>query len=125
MQGNRRRDTGPEIALRRALRAEGLVGYRVDRRVAGARPDVCWPGRKVAVFVNGCFWHDCPRHGSRPKTNREYWLRKFVRNRNRDRRQTRALRRAGWHVVHVWEHESPELAARRVRRILEGSATAA
>lgn len=123
MQGNRRRDTKPELALRAALREIGLTGYRVDFRVGRARPDVCWPGRRVAVFVNGCFWHACPKHGSRPKENSEYWIRKLVGNQRRDRAQNRYLRQRGWIVISVWEHESPELAAARIARLISAVPT--
>ncbi|MCW3493892.1 very short patch repair endonuclease [Microbacterium sp. SSM24] len=110
MQANRRRDTTPEMALRRALHKEGLR-YRCDLPISlpegvRARPDIVFTRRKVAVFVDGCFWHGCPLHGTRPVTNAEYWSAKISGNIRRDQMQTRALRNAGWAVIRISEHES-------------------
>lgn len=103
MQGNKGKDTKPELVLRACLRDAGLVGYRLQWKVPG-RPDIAWPGKKVAVFVNGCFWHRCPHCSpSMPKTNVEYWVVKFDRNRERDARNLRELEEAGWRVHVVWE----------------------
>ena len=104
MRSNRRRDTGPERRLRSALHAAGLR-YRVDRplRVDGwprrVRPDVVFAGARVAVFVDGCFWHGCPEHQDASKSNVGYWGPKIKSNRERDRGQTAALRVAGWLVL--------------------------
>lgn len=111
MQGNRRRDTLPELALRRALFAKGLR-YRVDFpiRVDSGRPiraDIAFTRAKVAVFVDGCFWHGCPEHQVIPARNRDYWEPKLRRNVERDRETDRRLSDAGWRVVRIWEHESP------------------
>lgn len=116
MQAMRRRDTGPELALRRILWGQGLR-YRVDTRpVAGLRrkADLVFSRRLVAVFVDGCFWHACPDHGSQPRTNQQYWQPKLARNVQRDRETNAALADAGWTVVRVWEHEDPAAAAVRV-----------
>lgn len=117
MTGNRRADTAPELALRRLLHARGLR-YRKDHRVdAGgvrATADVVFPRARVAVFVDGCYWHGCPQHCRMPARNVAYWEAKIGRNRERDRRTTAALKDAGWTVVRVWEHESPEQAAAQV-----------
>jgi DNA mismatch endonuclease (patch repair protein) len=103
-----------EQALAKLLRAEGWSGWRrqqvVRGRAAGGerfqlRPDFVFPVRRLAVFVDGCFWHGCPRHGTRPRGNAAFWRAKFRRNRARDRRDTRRLRRAGWRVLRLWEHE--------------------
>ncbi|MCH3943629.1 MAG: very short patch repair endonuclease [Atopobiaceae bacterium] len=103
MQANKGRDTKPELAVRRALRAAGWTGYRLQWKVAG-RPDICFPGRKVAIFVNGCFWHRCPHCGlPLPKSNVEYWEEKFDRNRARDERNESLLVAQGWTVIVVWE----------------------
>ena len=103
MQGNKRANTKPELLLRTLLRAHGLTGYRLQWKVPG-HPDVCWPGKKVAVFVNGCFWHRCPYCKlTVPKTNVEYWTAKFERNRARDARNVEALVNDGWTVLVVWE----------------------
>src|SRR5689334_3181348 len=107
MVANRPRDTGPELALRRELFARGLR-YRVHRRpVPGlrAQADVLFPRERVAVFVDGCFWHGCPDHGVLPKSNREFWSAKLAGNVERDRRTDRNLNESGWLVLRVWEHE--------------------
>ena len=108
MRANRRTDTKPEIALRRALHALGYR-YRKDYRLdlpAGrrVRPDIAFTKRKVAVFVDGCFWHACPDHGSKPKNNEWYWSPKLLRNVERDRAADAALTADGWQVVRLWEH---------------------
>ncbi len=83
-----------------------------------ARPDIAFPGARVAVFLDGCFWHRCPEHGSAPKANEQYWTPKLARNVERDRRIDGALSAAGWTVVRVWEHELPEEAVVRVLRVV-------
>jgi DNA mismatch endonuclease (patch repair protein) len=113
MQANRRRDTGPELALRRELHRRG-VRFRVDHRaVVGVRcrVDIAFARARVAVFVDGCFWHSCPMHGTAPKAHGDWWATKLEQNVRRDRRNDQALRDAGWTVIRVWEHESPEHAA--------------
>lgn len=103
MQGNKGRDTKPEFLVRERLREAGLTGYRLQWKVPG-KPDVAWPGRKVAVFINGCFWHRCPRcNPSTPRKNTEYWTAKFARNVERDRENLKALRADGWTVHVIWE----------------------
>ena len=107
MRGNRRTDTKPEIALRSALHAMGYryrKDFRLDLPLRRVRPDIAFTGRKVAVFVDGCFWHACPEHGSKPKSNEWYWSPKLVKNVERDRAGDEALRQAGWTVVRLWEH---------------------
>lgn len=104
MRANRASDTGPERALRRALRAAGQPGYRLNWRGAPGRPDISYPGRRVAVFVHGCFWHHCPRCQPRlPKANQGFWARKFELNRQRDARNRAELETRGWVVHEVWE----------------------
>ena len=121
MKGNRRRDTKPERNLRSALFSRGLR-YRVDHpiRVAAVRrpihPDVVFTRAKVAVFVDGCFWHGCPQHGTKPQSNSEYWAAKLARNSERDRSYTELLEQAGWKVLRFWEHHDPEDAASAVLR---------
>jgi DNA mismatch endonuclease (patch repair protein) len=124
MQANRRRDTGPELALRSALHAAGYR-YRCDLRVdlpSGhrVRPDVVFTRRQVAVFVDGCFWHSCPEHGRNPKSNSSYWGPKLTRNRERDARNTTELEASGWTVIRVWEHELVADALARVTSVLVG-----
>jgi DNA mismatch endonuclease (patch repair protein) len=110
------RDTGPEVALRRELHRRGLR-YRVDARpdpsVRG-RADLVFGPARVAVYVDGCFWHSCEEHGTLPKSNREWWRTKLNRTVERDRAIERTLRALGWEVVRVWEHEGPVEAADRV-----------
>lgn len=116
MIGNRGRDTSPELAVRRLVHATGLR-YRVNARpVPGLRrtADLVFRPSKVAVFIDGCFWHGCPRHGSVPKTNVEFWGAKIDGNRRRDRETGRHLRREGWLVLRFWEHEDPTVVAARV-----------
>lgn len=103
MLGNRRSNTKPELLVRQRLRAAGLTGYRLQWKVPG-HPDVAWPGKRVAVFVNGCFWHRCPRcKPSMPKSNVEYWAVKFQRNVERDERSRAELEQMGWTVHVIWE----------------------
>lgn len=105
MQGNKGKDTKPELLVRQCLRAAGLTGYRLQWKAPG-RPDIAWPGKRVAVFINGCFWHRCPHcNPSTPRRNVEYWQAKFARNVERDRRNLEQLEQAGWHVHVIWECE--------------------
>lgn len=112
-KANRGRDTGPEMRLRSALHRRGLR-YRVNRRVErGIRTtvDLAFGPTKVAVFVDGCFWHRCPEHATMPKANRLWWSDKLADNVARDRRNDAALAARGWKVIRVWEHEDVENAA--------------
>ena len=125
MRANRRTDTKPELALRRALHRQGFrfrKDYRLDladgKRV---RPDIAFTARRVAVFVDGCFWHACPEHGSKPSANVWYWEPKLRRNVERDRAADAALAAAGWNVVRVWEHEPLETAVTAVLAALARS----
>lgn len=107
MQGNRRRDTKPELAIRCAAHALGMR-YRVDERPLpnlNRRADMVFARARVAVFIDGCYWHGCPEHGTRPTTNREYWSAKIGRNVARDRETDSILIDAGWLPLRVWEHE--------------------
>lgn len=109
----RRRDTEPELALRRAVRALGL-GYRVAYPVPGQRRrsiDIAFPGCRVAIFVDGCFWHGCPEHGTSPHQNSAWWSQKITANRARDLDTNCVLSELGWSVVRIWEHEDPDVAA--------------
>lgn len=121
MRANRRRDTGPERRLRSLLHARGLR-FRVDYRVWGGRraprPDIAFTRQKVAVFVDGCFWHSCPEHGRTPQVNSSYWGPKLARNAERDRLDDEALRAAGWQVTRIWEHVPSEQAAAGLERTL-------
>jgi len=113
MQRQPRRDTAPEMALRRALHARG-VRYRLHHPGLPGRPDVALPAARLAVFVDGCFWHACPEHGRAPRNNAGWWAEKLAANTARDRRKDEALSAMGWLAVHVWEHEDPAEAASRI-----------
>lgn len=108
-----RGNTEPEMSLRRSLHRLGLRFRLHDENLPGT-PDLVFRGPKVAVFVDGCFWHGCSDHGVAPKNNAEFWRHKIGGNQERDRRVDAALRQRGWTPVHVWEHEDPEAAARRI-----------
>jgi DNA mismatch endonuclease (patch repair protein) len=117
MQSNRPRNTAPEVALRSALHRAGLRFFKHRRPVAALRceADIIFPGSRVAVFIDGCFWHGCPQHGTFPKTNAEWWAAKLEATRTRDLKNERALTAAGWTVLRVWEHESTADAVARIR----------
>lgn len=99
----RGKNTKPEIALRKALWARGMR-YRLRSRLLG-RPDIVFPGQHIAIFVDGCFWHGCPEHGVRPKSNSEFWKNKLATNAERDRQVNVRLVEHGWAVLRFWEHE--------------------
>lgn len=118
----RGRNTAPETILRKALWAEGMR-YRIHARTPVGRPDVVFSGRRVAVFIDGCFWHGCPEHYVRPRTRNAFWDAKLADNLARDRRQTLELERQGWRVVRVWEHEVFEAlddVVDRVQSVFDG-----
>jgi DNA mismatch endonuclease (patch repair protein) len=109
MQANRGKDTGPELKLRRLLREVGYPGYRLHWKKAPGHPDIAYPGRRIAIFVNGCFWHRCPYcNPPLPKSNTEFWRAKFAANEARDARKAAELQDAGWQVIVVWECEVAE-----------------
>jgi DNA mismatch endonuclease (patch repair protein) len=115
MQMTRRRDTTCEIALRSALHRLGLR-YRVDWQLPGTRrrADIAFPRLKVAVMVDGCFWHACPIHGTWPKNNASWWRNKILTNQERDRDTDSRLEAQGWAVLRFWEHDDWSTAAKRV-----------
>jgi DNA mismatch endonuclease (patch repair protein) len=125
MLGNRSRDTKPELALRKAMHSLGLR-YRV-----AARPlpnirrtaDIVFPRAQVAIFIDGCFWHGCPKHYVASASNVSYWNAKVVRNKERDRETDCLLRDAGWTVIRIWEHDDAEVAARAVYKLIKESQT--
>ena len=120
MAANKSRDTQPEMLVRSALHSMGLRFRKHARPLAGLRctADVVFPREKVAVFIDGCFWHGCPEHGGVPRTNNAYWGEKLERNQLRDRRNKRVLSEAGWTVLRYWEHERPDEIANQVRDIV-------
>ena len=105
-----------ELKMIAIFRANDLRGWRRHWRLVG-QPDFVFPKRKVAIFVDGCFWHGCPKHGRKPDSNQSYWLPKLERNQARDRRVTRVLRNFGWKVLRIWHHDLRN-EARVVRRCL-------
>jgi len=110
------RDTTPEMTVRRALTKLG-ARYRLHRKDLPGNPDIVMPGRRLAIFVHGCFWHghDCARGARVPKANREYWVAKVGRNVARDARSTEALRALGWRVETIWECDLKDAAALEAR----------
>ncbi len=123
MKANKGVDTKPEILLRSLLHQRG---YRFRKNlpiVTGkqrVRPDVVFTRQKVAVFIDGCFWHFCPIHGHIPHRNKEYWQAKFMRNRERDRSNKKHLEASGWQVLRFWEHEDVESMCHRIGRLIAG-----
>lgn len=122
MTSNRRRDTGPELALRKLLHSMGYR-YRVDYAPLPERrrrkADIVFTRWRLAVFVDGCFWHGCPVHATMPATNREFWEAKLARNKARDIETTTELEKRGWTVIRVWEHMSATDAAAQVKRVVD------
>jgi DNA (cytosine-5)-methyltransferase 1 len=119
MTSTKRRDTKPELALRSALHRMGLR-FSVDRSIHGSRRrvDILFPTERVAVYVDGCFWHSCPQHGTIPKQNRQWWVEKLAANSQRDEDTDAALRADRWTVLRFWEHEDPLVAAKHVRDVV-------
>jgi DNA mismatch endonuclease (patch repair protein) len=123
MQANRWRDTGPERELRTLLHRLGYR-YRVNLPIPAGRrrrADIAFTRKKVAVFIDGCYWHGCPIHASWPKTNSEFWRQKIEANKIRDHETDELLARAGWRVVRAWEHQDPAAVASMIASILDPS----
>lgn len=108
-----------EIALVRLMRAAGISGWRRNVRLVG-RPDFVFRGSRLALFVDGCFWHCCPLHGSVPKTNERFWEKKLGANKQRDVEVDKQLRARHWHTLRIWEHElrKPDVLTRKLKRAL-------
>lgn len=120
MKAAKPRDTAPEKALRSALHRKGLR-FRLDEKPIESlnrKADIVFRSAKVAVFVDGCFWHGCPIHGTQAKANAEFWARKIEQNKERDLDTTKQLEAYGWIVVRVWEHEDIEEASQRIYDII-------
>jgi DNA mismatch endonuclease (patch repair protein) len=120
MQAIRSRDTGPEVAIRRLLHARGLR-YRVHHAPLASlrrRADIVFTRRRIAVFIDGCFWHACPEHGHAVRTNSDYWSPKLLRNVERDRETDAVLIAAGWTVLRFWEHLAPERVAQEIADVV-------
>jgi DNA mismatch endonuclease (patch repair protein) len=110
-----RSSSGPELEVRRALHRRGLR-FRVNYRALPGRPDLAFTRARLAIFIDGCFWHQCPEHATLPRNNREWWLAKLNRNVERDGEKDAALRALGWRVLHVWEHENSGEVCDRIER---------
>lgn len=109
MSANKGKNTNPELIFRRALRETGIKGYRLNWKKAPGRPDIAFPGKKIAIFINGCFWHRCPYCNYKlPKTNTTFWANKFSKNIDRDKRKINELEKIDWQVFVVWECEIRE-----------------
>lgn len=109
-----------EIVMARLLRQNGITGWRRHLPIFG-KPDFSFPKHKIAVFVDGCFWHGCPKHSNMPATNRAFWKQKLAGNKARDQCVKRALRNHKWRVIRIWEHdlcERPDFCVSRIRRLL-------
>ncbi|WP_409057903.1 very short patch repair endonuclease [Streptomyces sp. SYP-A7185] len=123
MSKQRSRNTKPEVVVRRLLHAAGLR-YRLQRRVPGmARNtiDIAFPGPRVAVFIDGCFWHGCPEHATYPKANSAFWREKIDKNALRDTRTTAHLESLGWTVLRFYTHEKPEQVAAQVTAVIRSA----
>lgn len=123
MSANVPKDTKPELVLRKSLRKIGISGYRLHWKKASGRPDIAYPGRKIAIFVNGCFWHRCPHCNlPLPKSNTDFWLKKFERNKERDAKKIHNLEEDGWKVIVLWECEIKKDVlgcAKRVKNVIQ------
>jgi DNA mismatch endonuclease (patch repair protein) len=123
MSRQARRDTAPEVALRRELHRRGLR-FRVDWPLPGMprrRADIAFTRSRVAVFVDGCFWHSCPEHRTAPAANRAWWAAKLDANESRDRNTNEHLAALGWTVLRFWEHEDPLVAADAIEAVARPS----
>ena len=123
MSSNKGKDTKPEMRMRAALRQIGIPGYRLHWKEAPGRPDIAYPGKKIAIFVHGCYWHRCPYCDlPLPKSNTGFWSEKFRRNTERDKKKIKALEDEGWDVLVLWECEIKRDAlgcAQRVKDLYE------
>ena len=115
IKGRGNKDT--ELMLIQILRTHHISGWRRNRSVFG-KPDFVFPKQKIALFVDGCFWHVCPKHFAMPKSNQEFWMKKLQGNRDRDKHVSKTLKRMGWKVIRFWEHDLAN-ADRIVKRLLE------
>lgn len=120
-----RGNKGTELALMAIFRRHGITGWRRNQKLFG-KPDFVFCRARLVVFVDGCFWHGCPQHETKPKTNKAFWTRKLAANKTRDRLVTRTLRNQGWRVLRIWEHalraHNADSVVRRITTTLRGGA---
>jgi DNA mismatch endonuclease, patch repair protein len=119
MSNIRSEQTGGEIALRKYLWRKGWRGYRINFKGLPGKPDIAYNSKKVAIFVDGCFWHKCPRCYTEPKSNKHYWIPKIQRNIDRDLQNNMALKIQGWTVLRIWEHEIEENIDKCAEKIID------
>ncbi len=100
----RSKNTRPEIILRKAISKTGIRGYRLNCGLSG-KPDIVFPKRKIVIFIDGCFWHKCPKCFKSPKTNKKFWLEKIEGNKRRDIKVNRHYKKMGWRIIRIWEHD--------------------
>ncbi len=118
MRGNRRSNTRPEVRIRSYLHRQGYrfrKDYQINANGRNCRPDIVFTKQRLAIFIDGCFWHQCPDHGRIPSVNKGYWEKKLLGNTKRDKEDTSSLRVAGWRVVRIWEHVSLEDAVKAIK----------
>jgi DNA mismatch endonuclease (patch repair protein) len=119
MRANPSKNTSPELHARRLLREAGFPGYRVHWKNAPGTPDIAYPGRRVAIFINGCYWHRCPTcYPTLPKSNQDFWAQKFHDNEVRDRRSAESLSAMGWRRYVVWECQLKKTPAEALDEVL-------
>jgi DNA mismatch endonuclease (patch repair protein) len=116
----RAKNTGPEVKLRKMLFAERIRGYRIHHNLPG-KPDIVFTKKKIAIFIDGCFWHKCPLCFQEPETRKEFWMKKIQSNVDRDKKVSAQLESEGWTIIRIWEHEvrkKPEDAVKRISEAL-------
>lgn len=118
MRANKAKNTMPELAMRKLLLSEGIRGYKLNWKKALGRPDIAFPSKRIAIFINGCFWHRCPYcKPSFPKTHKAFWEQKFVKNILRDKEKVSILKQSGWKVLTIWECQIKKHPTRCVARV--------
>jgi len=116
----RAKNTGPEVKLRKLLFSNGIRGYRIHYKLLG-KPDIVFIKKKIAIFIDGCFWHKCPEDFQEPETRKEFWMKKIQSNIDRDKKVNEKLKNDGWTVMRIWEHEikkEPEKAVKKIIALL-------
>jgi DNA mismatch endonuclease, patch repair protein len=120
MSSNKGKNTGPEELIRKALRAKGFTGYRLHWKNAPGRPDISFPGKRIAIFINGCFWHRCPICDlTLPRSNTSFWQQKFDANVKRDAIKLKKLKDAGWKTIVIWECQIKKNIEKQIAKIIK------